>query len=101
MPVSQKGTPDLKSAGAIAFGPDGVLFVGDTGGSRRLFAVDPSDRGPAAKGTVKLEAVNRKIADALGTTPEGILVSDMAVNPISGRGSIFRSTRPRGPTRPR
>ncbi len=26
----KKGTPDLKSAGPLAFGPDGILFVGDT-----------------------------------------------------------------------
>ncbi len=65
----QKGTPDIKSAGPLAFGPDGVLFVGDTTGAA-LFAIDTGDRGPAGKGTVKVEAVNRKIADALGTSPE-------------------------------
>ena len=25
----KEGTPDVKSAGALAFGPDGILFVGD------------------------------------------------------------------------
>jgi hypothetical protein len=91
-----KGTPDIKSAGPLAFGPDGILFVGDTAGAA-LFAIDTGDRGPAAKGTVKVEAVNRKIADALGTKPEEILINDMAVNPVSGR--IYLSVvRGRGPS---
>src|SRR6516225_9541241 len=34
-----KGTPDLKSAGALAFGPDGILFVGDSRGGA-VFAID-------------------------------------------------------------
>ncbi len=92
----QKGTPDIKSAGPLAFGPDGVLFIGDTTGAA-LFAIDTGDRGPAAKGTVKVEGVNRKIADALGTTPDAILINDMAVNPMSGR--IYLSVvRGRGPS---
>src|ERR1700722_4134988 len=28
-----KGTPDLKSAGPLAFGPEGILFIGDTQGA--------------------------------------------------------------------
>ena len=31
-----KGTPDIKSAGPLAFGPDGLLFVGDTQGGGDL-----------------------------------------------------------------
>ena len=26
----KKGTPDMKSAGALTFGPQGILFVADT-----------------------------------------------------------------------
>ncbi len=36
------GKVELKSAGALAFGPDGILFVGDSvGGS--IVAIDTSD----------------------------------------------------------
>jgi hypothetical protein len=80
----RKGTPDIKSAGPLAFGPDGVLFVGDTAGAA-LFAIDTGDRGPASKGTLKAESVNRKIAEVIGTTPDQILVNDLAVNPASGK----------------
>jgi hypothetical protein len=92
----EKGTPDIKSAGPLAFGPDGILFVGDTTGSA-LFAIDTGDRGPAAKGTLKVEAVNRKIAEAIGTTPDQILVNDLAINPASGKAYISVS-RGKGPS---
>ncbi len=93
--ASTKGTPDIKSAGPLAFGPDGVLFVGDTAGAA-LFAIDTGDRGPAAQGTVKVEGVNRKIADAIGSTPDQIMVNDMAVNPASGKAYVSVS-RGKGP----
>lgn len=83
----ERGTPDIKSAGPLAFGPDGVLFVGDTAGAA-LFAIDTGDRGPAAQGTVKSDAVNRKIAEAIGTTPDQVLVNDLAVNPASGKAYL-------------
>ncbi len=83
----QKGTPDLRSAGPLAFGPDGILFVGDTAGAA-LFAIDTGDRGPAAQGTVKSDGVNRKIAEAIGTTPDQIMVNDLAVNPASHRAYV-------------
>lgn len=92
----QKGTPDIKSAGPLAFGPDGVLFVGDTAGAA-LFAIDTGDRGPSPKGTLKVEGVNRKIADAIGTTPDQILVNDLAINPASGRAYLSVS-RGKGPS---
>ena len=36
----------LASAGPLAFGPDGILFVGDTAGAT-LWALDTGDRRPA------------------------------------------------------
>ncbi len=91
----ETGTPDLKSAGALAFGPDGILFVGDSAGAA-LFAIDTGDRGPATHGTFKVEAVNRKIAEAIGTEPDQILINDMAINPASGKAYLSVS-RGKGP----
>jgi hypothetical protein len=91
----ETGTPDLKSAGALAFGPDGILFVGDTKAAT-LFAIDTGDRGPVARGTFKVEAVNRKIAEAIGTEPDQILINDMAINPASGKAYLSVS-RGKGP----
>jgi len=90
-----KGTPDLRSAGPLAFGPDGVLFVGDTAGAA-LFAIDTGDRGPVSKGTLKLDSVNRRIAEALGTAPDQVLINDLAINPASGKAYLSVS-RGKGP----
>lgn len=92
----KKGTPDLKSAGPLAFGPDGVLFVGDTRGAA-LFAIDTGDRSSTAKkSAVEVKDLATKVAGALGTNPKQIMINDMAVNPRSG--NIYLSvSRGRGP----
>src|SRR4029077_18360533 len=60
------GKVELKSAGALAFSPDGILFVGDSvGGS--VVAIDTMDRKAAAKGaTVNVQGVDEKIAALVG-----------------------------------
>ncbi len=78
-----KGTPDWKSAGPLTFGPDGVLFMADTQGAA-VFAVETGDRSGSVK-PVNVDGLNEKIAEALGTTPDKIVVADMAVNPASGK----------------
>jgi hypothetical protein len=92
----KKGTPDVKSAGSLAFGPDGILFVGDTKGAA-LFAIDTADRGPAAeKRPVNVKDVGKKVAGMLGTNPQQIMINDLAVNPRSG--NVYLSvSRGRGP----
>jgi len=92
----KKGTPDLKSAGPLAFGPEGVLFVGDTRGAA-VFAIDTGDREMvAAKRPVDVKDLTTKIAGALGTNPQQITINDLAVNPRSGNVYLTVS-RGRGP----
>ncbi|MFI5460862.1 MAG: hypothetical protein ACHRXM_36085, partial [Isosphaerales bacterium] len=92
----KKGTPDLKSAGPLAFGPDGILFVGDTKGAA-LFAIDTGDRALVAdKRPVNVKDVALKIAALLGTTSKQIMINDLAVNPRSGNVYLSLS-RGRGP----
>jgi len=92
----KKGTPDLKSAGPLTFGPDGILFVGDTQGAA-LFAIDTGDRTPATtKGAINVDDLGAKIAALLGTDAKQVMVNDMAVNPISGKAYLSVS-RGRGP----
>jgi len=92
----KKGTPDLKSAGPLAFGPEGILFVGDTRGAA-LFAIDTGDREmAAAKRPVDVKDLTTKIAGALGTNPQQLMINDLAVNPRSG--NVYLSvSRGRGP----
>jgi len=90
------GNPDIKSAGPLAFGPDGILFVGDTQGAA-LFAIDTGDRTPAAeKAAVNVADLGKKVAARLGTDPKKVTIQDMAVNPASGKVylSVSRGTGP-------
>jgi hypothetical protein len=90
-----KGTPDIKSAGPLAFGPRGLLIIGDTQGAA-IFAVDTADTTADSGGTIKVEAINDKIAAMLGTEPREIAINDLAVNPASGKAYLSVS-RGRGP----
>ena len=92
----KKGTPDLKSAGPLAFGPDGILFVGDTTGAA-LFAIDTGDREEAKeKGRPEIKDLSGKIAAMLGTDAKQIMINDLVVNPRSGNVYLAVS-RGRGP----
>jgi hypothetical protein len=92
----KKGTPDLKSAGPLTFGPDGILFVGDTQGAA-VFAIDTGDRTPSStRGAINVDDLGAKIAAMLGTDPKAIMVNDVAVNPLSGKAYLSVS-RGRGP----
>src|SRR5271170_6287074 len=70
------GKAPLRSAGPLAFGPEGVLFVGDSAGAQ-VVALDTNDRAPSgAAATFEIKAINQKIAAMLGTTANEILVND-------------------------
>jgi hypothetical protein len=92
----KKGKPDLKSAAKLAFGPDGILFVGDTAGAA-LFAIDTGDKAePAEKARVEMKDVSGTVAKMLGTTASQVAINDLAVNPRSGNVYLAVS-RGRGP----
>jgi len=92
----QEGSPGLKSAGALAFGPEGILFVADAK-QATVFALDTQDTQGDPSGTkYEIKGLNKAVADMLGTTPRDILINDLAVNPMSG--NVYLSvSRGRGP----
>jgi len=91
----KKGTPTLKQAGAMAFGPDGVLFVADTPNST-VYAIATGDTKPADVKSLSIAKVDEVIGGLLGTTGSDILVNDMKVNPASG--NVYLSvSRGKGP----
>jgi hypothetical protein len=78
------GKPQIKLAGPLAFSPEGVLFIGDPQ-SAAVFAVETGETaGDPNKAEVNVESIDAKVAAALGTTPDDILINDLAVNPASG-----------------
>jgi len=80
----KKGTPELKSAGALTFGPEGILFVGDPMAAA-IFAIDTGDRtAPPKADRPKVEGLDEKIAGMLGIDAKQLQINDLAVNPISG-----------------
>jgi hypothetical protein len=75
--------PPIQSMSALAFAPDGKLLVGDGGGGA-LFALDIGDRERSEiKEGLSIADIEGKIAAALGTTAEDIMIHDMAVDPRS------------------
>ncbi len=78
-----KGTPELKSAGPLAFGPEGILFVGDTQAAT-IFAIATEDTTAAKFEKFKVDGVNSKIANLLGVDMKQLTINDMAANPLSG-----------------
>lgn len=93
--LDQQGQPELKFAGPLAFGPDGILFVGDPI-SAAVFAIDTGDHSASGGGPVNVPAVNQQIAAMLGSSADQVLINDLAVNPLSGAAYLSVS-RGRGP----
>ena len=92
----KQGTPEIRSAGPLAFGPQGVLFLADPQ-SAAIFAIDTGDaESTPPAGPVNVEGLGRKIAAALGTVPDQIAINDMAVSPAS-RTVYLSVSRGRGP----
>jgi len=83
VPGLKKGTPDLKSATALAFGPDGVLFVADPQGST-IHAIGTGDTKAGEVKELKVGKIDDAIGSMLGTTAADIVINDMKANPASG-----------------
>jgi hypothetical protein len=89
------GKVELKSAGALAFGPGGVLFVGDSAAGA-VVALDTKDTAATPGGTMDVQGVDEKIAALVGVTAADVLINDVAVNPIS-KNVYLSASRGRGP----
>lgn len=80
------GSADLKSAGALAFGPENILFVGDTQ-SASVYAIEAADIGGDASGAkFNITDLSGKVSDVLGSKAT---INDLAVHPKSG--TVFLS----------
>jgi len=77
------GPLKAQSLSKMTFGPDGILFIGDSFGAR-IFAVDVDDRTPVSDpGKLNVLDLEGKIGGMLGVDAHDVLIHDMAVNPIS------------------
>ncbi len=89
------GKVQLSSAGAMAFGPGGILFVGDSIGAR-IVAIDTKDTKASGNAKINVEGVDAKIAALVGVTPDQIVINDVKVNPLS-KNVYLSLSRGRGP----
>jgi hypothetical protein len=92
----KEGNPEFKAISQITFGPEGILFIADTK-SAAITAIATGDtRAASGAGTIKVEAINQKIAALAGTSADQIVIEDLAVNPIS-RQAYLAVARGKGP----
>ncbi|MCH2200790.1 MAG: hypothetical protein MK102_02380 [Fuerstiella sp.] len=82
----ERGTPDLQSAGALAFGPDDILFVGDTK-SATVFAIATGDSaGDPTDVDINIDHFRTVMSDVCDADT---IINDLVVNPRTG--TIFVS----------
>ena len=72
----------IASIGPLAFAPDGTLFAADTAGAS-IFALDLGAQAAGSAGAANVDALDQKLAAALGGTPGDIRITDLAVHPAS------------------
>lgn len=74
---------DMKTAGALAFAPNGILFIGDNvGGAIYAFEVG-TGKAPEKPTPVDVDNVDARVASILGVGARAIAINDMAVHPIT------------------
>ncbi len=84
--IGQSITGDLglKSINVISFAPGGILLIGD-GAASQILAVVTGDTKPSPSRAKTIPDFDKQLAGHLGTTPDGIEIIDLAVNPASGK----------------
>jgi len=77
------GNPEIASINQMSFGPEGILFLGDSKNAT-IYALNTKDvQASSEVADISISGFDKKIASSLGTTIENIEISDMAVNPVS------------------
>lgn len=77
------GNPEIASIDQMSFGPEGILFMGDSKNAA-VYALDTQDVTSKSEGEdFRIEDFDTKIAAALGTTGDQVKIKEMVVNPIS------------------
>lgn len=78
----KEGSPEIRSMSALAFGPEGVLFIGDGKGGA-VFALATDDKKVEEPTGINLPDLEATLASLLGTTASEVMIHDLAVHPLS------------------
>ncbi len=77
------GIPHIKSIGALAFGPESILFAADNAGAT-IFALDVHDNDAAhSMRPVNVENLDTRLAAYLGCSRDDLFIRDLAVHAAS------------------
>lgn len=79
-----KGNPELKSAGPMAFGPEGILFIADTKAAEIVAIATGDKQGDASEVSFNIEGLGVKLAELLGADSSAVQVTEVTTNPLSG-----------------
>jgi hypothetical protein len=80
------GTPDMKSASTLAFGPADILFVGDAKGAAVFAVATGNTEGDASKASINIDDLPTAIGNELHV--KNVVINDLAVNPRTGAAFV-------------
>jgi len=74
----------LRNAGALAFSPEGVLFIGDNAsGAIYAYAMARGTAPTSTAAPLEVDNIGDRIADALGVPSNEVAINGMAVHPVT------------------
>lgn len=76
------GDPGIQSMHALAFGPESILFIGDSDAAQ-VVAIDLSTQAKASNEKMAIDDLEGQLSTLLGTTSDQFQVIDMAVDPAN------------------
>lgn len=76
------GDPGIASINALEFGPESILFIGDSQNAM-IYAVDLSSQPTVNNENINIPSVDEKLAELLGTTVDELQINDMVVDPAT------------------
>jgi len=85
----EKGNVELQSAVSLAFGPSGILFVGDAKAAK-VYALNTQDNDASASGDYQIDELSNKLSGVLDSSNSEIV--DLAVNPVTRNAFVSVNT---------
>lgn len=76
------GNPEIGTISALTFGPEGILFVGDSENAQ-VIAIDMGNAPKAINDKVYIADIEGILGTLLGSDSDQIQIMDMAVNPLN------------------
>ncbi len=76
------GNPEIGSINAMAFGPESILFIGDSQGAQ-IVAIDMSTSKKAINEKLNIPDIESLLSELLGADSDQLQIIDMVVNPVN------------------